>query len=80
VQDAYRTARLPDGDRTWLALGAKYTANPRLWFDIGAAYIWVNGGSIDDMGSPPNVAQNGLINGSYDNRVVVLSGQLTWAF
>ena len=80
VQDAYRTARLPDGDRTWLALGAKYTFNPKLWIDVGAAYIWVSGGSIDDMGSPPNVAQNGLINGSYSNRVVVLSGQLTWAF
>lgn len=85
VQDANRTSRLPDADRTWLALGFKYTANPKLWFDVGAAYIWVAGASINDMGStnlgiPPSVAQNGLINGSYNNNVVVLSGQLTWAF
>lgn len=85
VQDAYRTSRLPDGDRTWLTLGLKYTVNPTLWVDVGAAYIWVNGGNINDMGStnlgiPPSAAQNGLINGSYDNRVAVLSGQITWAF
>lgn len=86
VQDAYRTARLPDADRTWLALGVKYTANPKLWFDLGAAYIWVRSPSIDDKGSsspppnPPSVAQNGLVNGSYSNRVVVLSGQVTYAF
>ena len=85
VQDANRTSRLPDADRTWLTLGFKYTANPKLWFDVGAAYIWVGGANIDDMGStsfgiPPSVAQNGLINGSYNNNVVVLSGQLTWAF
>lgn len=85
VQDAYRTARLPDGDRTWLTLGAKYSATPKLWFDVGAAYIWVRSPSIDDMGStnlgiPPSVAQNGLINGSYSNRVVVLSGQVSYAF
>ena len=28
VQDAYRTSRLPDADRTWLALGAQYTDRP----------------------------------------------------
>ncbi len=85
VQDAYRTPRLPDADRTWLALGAKYTVNPKLWLDFGAAYIWVRGAGINDIGSanlglPPAAAQNGLINGNYNNSVVVLSGQLTYAF
>ncbi len=85
VQDAYRTSRLPDGDRTWLTLGAKYSVNPKLWLDFGAAYIWVRSPTINDMGStnlgiPPSVAQNGLINGSYSSNVVVVSGQLTYAF
>jgi len=85
VQDAYRTSRLPDGDRTWLALGAQYRLNPKLWLDFGAAYLWVRSGSIDDMGStnlgiPPSVAQNGLINGNYRSSVVVVSGQITYAF
>jgi len=85
VQDAYRTPRLPDADRSWLALGAKYTFSPTLWLDFGAAYVWVRSGSINDIGSsagplPPSAAQNGLVNGSYNNNVVILSGQLTYAF
>jgi long-chain fatty acid transport protein len=85
VQDAYRTVRLPDADRTWLTLGAQYRFNPSLWLDVGAAYLWVRSASIDDIGStnlgnPPSAAQNGRVNGSYDNSTVVLSAQLTYAF
>jgi long-chain fatty acid transport protein len=85
VQSAYRTVRLPDADRTWLALGAQYRMSPKLWFDFGAAYVWVRSASIDDIGSstggrPPSVAQNGLVNGSYHNNVVIVSGQLSYAF
>ena len=85
VQDPYRTSRLPDADRTWLALGAQYTLSPALRFDLGAAYVWVRSSDINDMGStnlgnPPSVAQNGLINGSYRNNVVIVSGQVTYTF
>jgi hypothetical protein len=45
----------------------------------------VRSASIDDIGStnlgiPPNVPQNGRVNGSYDNNTVILSAQLTYAF
>ncbi len=85
VQDAYRDVRLPDSDRTWLALGAQYRFNPKLWLDFGGAYIWVSNGNIDNigpsnLGTPPSAALSGLVNGSYHNSVVVLSGQLTYAF
>ena len=29
---------------------------------------------------PPSAAQNGLVNGTYNNNVVILSGQLSYAF
>ena len=85
VQDGYRTVRLPDADRTWLALGAQYRFSPSLWLDVGAAYIWVRSASIDDIGStnlgiPPSAAQNARVNGSYDSSTVILSAQLTYAF
>jgi long-chain fatty acid transport protein len=85
VQDGFRTVRLPDADRTWLAGGARYQFNPQLWLDVGAAYIWVRSAAINDIGSsnfgqPPSAAASGLVNGSYDNHTVVLSGQLTYAF
>lgn len=85
VQDGWRTVRLPDSDRTWLALGARYTPDPKWWIDAGAAYIWVKSGSIDEIGSsnfgqPPSAAQSGRVRGSYDNDVVIFSVQLTYAF
>jgi long-chain fatty acid transport protein len=86
VQDAYRTVRLPDADRTWLTLGAQYRFSPALWLDVGAAYIWVRSARIDDIGStnlgipPTDNAQNGRVNGSYDSSTVILSAQLTYAF
>jgi long-chain fatty acid transport protein len=85
VQDAYRTVRLPDADRTWLALGAQYRFSQKLWFDVGAAYLWVRSASINDIGSTnlgiaPSAAQNGLVNGTYDNSTAILSAQLTYAF
>jgi long-chain fatty acid transport protein len=39
VQDEFRTARIPDGDRTWFALGAGYAFNKCFKVDIGYAYI-----------------------------------------
>ena len=85
VQDGWRTVRLPDADRTWLALGARWTPDPTWWIDVGAAYIWVKSGGIDEIGSsnfgmPPSAAQSGRVSGSYGNSVVVLSAQLTYAF
>jgi long-chain fatty acid transport protein len=47
VQEGFRTTRVPDGDRDWLALGATYQSSDRLSFDFGAAYINVDEGAID---------------------------------
>lgn len=85
MQDGFRTVRLPDADRTWLAGGARYQFSPQLWLDVGAAYLWVRSAGIDDIGSsnfgqPPNPASSGRVNGSYNNSTVILSGQLTYAF
>ena len=85
VQDGYRTVRLPDASKTWLALGARYKWNPQLWFDFGAAYIWVRSANVNGIGSsnlglPPSAVQSGLVNGSYDSYTVIVSGQVTYAF
>ncbi len=79
VQDAFRNPRLPDNDRTWLTAGAQYRMkDPDLRFDMGLAYIWVKDASINDnAGSTPSY---GLINGTYNNSVIVVSGQVTYSF
>ena len=81
VQDAYRTARLPDSDRTWLALGAQYAMSPAVKLDFGATYIWVKNSSIAQISTaPPSVAAYGYLKGDYNNSVVVVSTQVTWNF
>lgn len=83
VQERYMTARLPDAERTWLTLGARYTANAKPTVDVGAAYLFVNKARINDNGDPGNPSgalANGLVNGYYDSRVVILSAQLNYAF
>ena len=85
VQSQDRTARLPDSDRFWIAAGGQYKMSPTLKFDLGVSYIFVQNGSIYSIGStnlgqPPSVAQNGLLDGNYKNNVVIVSGQATWNF
>ena len=85
VQDQYRTVRLPDSDRFWLSGGGQYKFSPQLKFDIGATYIFIKDGNINQIGStnlgqPPSVAQSGLVDGTYKNNVIIVSGQVTYNF
>jgi long-chain fatty acid transport protein len=80
VNDTDRSVRLPDGDRTWLALGARYKYSQAINFDVGGAYIWVKDPSINNSGNPPSVAANGLVNGDYSSNVWILSGQVNYRF
>ena len=80
VNNIDRSARLPDSDRWWLALGGRYKYSSALNFDVGAAYIFVKDGSINNAGNPPSIASNGLINGKYDNSVIIVSGQFNYRF
>ena len=80
VNDIDRSARLPDTDRTWLTVGARYKYSSALNFDLAAGYIFVKNGSINNSGTPASVAANGLINGEYDNHVIIVSGQFNYRF
>jgi long-chain fatty acid transport protein len=77
VQDAYRTARLPDNDRTWLTAGAQYSMAPNMKVDFGAAYVWVKKATINADGSSSGA---GVLNGHYNANTVIVSGQLNYAF
>lgn len=39
VDDAHRTPRIPDGDRTWFSLGASYEYSKRTTIDVGYTHI-----------------------------------------
>lgn len=80
VNDTDRSARLPDNDRTWFALGARYKYTRAINFDIAGAYIKVKDQSINNSGNPPSVAGNGLINGDYKANVWIVSAQMNYRF
>jgi long-chain fatty acid transport protein len=78
VNDFDRSARLPDNDRTWLTVGGRFKYSTALNFDIGAAYIFVKDGSIDNSGNPASIDANGLINGHFNSNVIVVSAQANY--
>jgi len=76
VRDAERTPRLPDQDRTWLALGVQYKFSPSIAVDLAWAYIFVRDPNINQ--NEGSTAANGLISGSYRSNVNIVGLQLTY--
>ena len=72
------TARLPDSDRWWVTVGTEYKWTPNFKFDAGFAYIFADSPSFNQ--NQGSTAANGLINGSYDASVWILSLQATYTF
>jgi len=78
VRDEYRTVRLPDTDRYWLALGASFAASKAMSFDVGYVHIFGASAPIDQ--SLGNAAANGRVLGEYDLSVDIFSLQARFAF
>jgi len=75
VSDQWRTARIPDEDRTWLAFGLQYALTDKSKLDVGYAHLFVKDSSISSR-----VAGQGTLSGSYENKVDILSAQYTHSF
>ena len=73
-----RTARLPDSDRVWIAVGAQYRFNRNLTLDAGYVYIPMRNADIDQNAG--STAANGLLRGHYDANVNIFSAQVTYSF
>ena len=88
VPDFDRTARIPDGNRTWLAVGGQYRLSKATAIDFGFAHLFVPTDPAVDQCSPVQAAANPAIvcagknrlTGSYSNNVNILSLQLRMNF
>jgi len=76
VSDEFRTARIPDNSRTWVALGAQWKPRPNLSVDFGYAHLFIPDASIDDNQLPVN----GRLTGEYEGSVDILSAQVAFSF
>lgn len=75
VSDGYRTARIPDEDRVWVAFGVQYRWSPRSALDVGYAHLFVRDASINKTEAGPVT-----LSGSFDASVDILSAQYTLNF
>lgn len=74
VSDLDRTARIPDGARTWIAFGGQYRLSKQGALDFGYAHLFVNAPGLRS-------SDNGTtLNGEYDSQVDILSAQYTHSF
>jgi long-chain fatty acid transport protein len=88
VQDEFRTVRLPDEDRYWLAFGARWKATAKLALDVGYAHLFVDDPQVNVTRSQLSPTGSGAdapgtsstVQGSYDSAVDILSVQLTYSF
>ena len=47
VTDGYRTPRIPDGNRTWVSLGASYAFSKSFSVDAGYTHLFVTDSQIN---------------------------------
>lgn len=81
VSDAFRTVRIPDADRTWLALGGQYKPSSASTVDFGYAHLFVSNAALNQSAAAnPDLAGKGYLVGSYDNSVDIVSVQYGYRF
>lgn len=80
VQDAFRTPRLPDNDRTWLAVGARFQPGPTWWLDFGYTYIWLRDASSQLQPTGAGAVVPGTLVGTYKANVQVFAAQVSFKF
>ena len=80
VQDRYRTPRLPDDDRIWLAGGAEWKLSDKHRFDLGYAYLIIDDAPSALIATDTAELLKGNLLGSYTGSVSILALQYTLAF
>jgi long-chain fatty acid transport protein len=81
VPDEYRTVRIPDADRTWLALGGQYKLSTESTLDFGYAHLFVKDATLNQSAAAnPDLLGKGYLTGSYSSSVDILSVQYAYNF
>lgn len=75
VKDEFRTARIPDSDRTWLSVGARYNLSKVSSLDLGYARLFLKDANIQET-----VTGGGTLTGKYTSHADIISVQFNQAF
>ena len=79
MDTAHRTPRLPDGDRTWVSVGARYMIMPSTALDFGYTYIFIKDPKIENR-NDGSTAGYGSVDGTYKSNVNIISASLSHTF
>lgn len=77
---ADRTMTLPDTDRTWISIGAKYSLSPKSSLDVGYTHIFFDEGKTARAVQFPAGVTRQVIRGVWDNSVDSLAVQYNHNF
>jgi long-chain fatty acid transport protein len=78
VPDSTRTARLPDSDRTWVALGAQWNPGASWVVDVGYAHLFTDDAQLNQ--NDGNTQANGLLVGQQESAIDIVSAQVAYKF
>lgn len=80
--DASRTMTVPDADRIWLALGARWTISPKTTVDIGYAHVFVEDSHTARVvyRDTAETTQAQVVKGKFTNAADMLSAQVNFSF
>ena len=79
VETAYRTPRIPDGDRTWLSVGAGYAVSHKVSLDVAYTHIFMKDGNLDLKAEGADRLRGSLA-GTYKDHIDILSAQIRFTF
>lgn len=82
VEDAYRTPRIPDGDRTWLSAGLGYAFSKSVGLDLAYTNISVKDGPLALQAGTYGSADffRGNLNGTFKNSIEILALSVHFSF
>jgi long-chain fatty acid transport protein len=77
---ASRTARLPDADRFWLAVGLTYAATNNLFIDVGYAHLFIDDAEIQNTLPVALPRLQSQLIGQFENAADIIGAQVGWRF
>jgi long-chain fatty acid transport protein len=76
---ARRTPRVPEEDRTWLALGFNYQPSDNMSVDVGYTHLWVDDARVQKQAVGEDAGRGALV-GEWEADVDIISAQMSWRF
>jgi long-chain fatty acid transport protein len=80
TNDTHRTARLPDEDRTWVALGVQWKPSKTSILDVGYAHEFIKDARVNTPVPGQTTCAAGCMTGTFKNQADILSVQFSMSF